>query len=410
VLTICVPSRNRQIYLKEAIRSLLTSTRADVEFVIADNSDDPAIMNAFMQPLMGDPRIVYLPSEPQTLSMMDNWERTLRAATGRFVSIIGDDDFIDPELAGFLINLEQKVSPDAVCWSGASYIWPDERPRTHPVYLSMKTTVTQFDKKHLVRKAFLWEDCRHVPMSGFSIYHGAFSRRLLDKLFQLGNGRYFEFPVVDYEMAFKAILFGDTFIHIARPFSILGACPASNSIAIGNVESERKSQEQFNRELGRDMNDDAWKADLPFATWHGISACIYIIQYWMTKKYGMRLEGFEQNLVRAFAANCGIFRDRESFDLVSDRYRQAIATWKDGRYLADFEPEFKPRLPAPPGPAFSGLRADDILVFPDSTGGVRTPGELFHMFECLLARPDEIAIDLASAASANPVLMAEEAA
>ena len=108
-LSICVPSRNRQVYFQETIKSLLVSERDDVEFVLADNSDDPSIMNGFMQAFAGDRRIRYLRSAKTTLSMMDNWERALAAATGRFVAFIGDDDYIDPGLAGFIVNLEGKI-------------------------------------------------------------------------------------------------------------------------------------------------------------------------------------------------------------------------------------------------------------------------------------------------------------
>jgi len=216
ILSICVPSRNRQIYFQEAIKSLLMSTRDDVEFVFADNSDDPSIMDDFICGFEGDTRIRYLRSGATPLSMMDNWERALTAATGRFVSFIGDDDFIDPELAGFIVNLEKNVSADAIAWTGPNYIWPTEGSQPRPITISLKTSVTQFDKRHLMRKAFHWEGCSHVPLNGFSIYHGALSRRLLEKVRLMGNGRYFEFPVIDYEMAFKAILLGDTFSAPAR--------------------------------------------------------------------------------------------------------------------------------------------------------------------------------------------------
>jgi len=394
ILSICVPSRNRQIYFQEAIKSLTACTRDDVEFVFADNSDDPAIMDGFMQGFAGDPRIRYLPSPPETLAMMDNWERALEVATGRFVSFIGDDDFIDPELAGFLANLEQQIDADAICWTGPNYIWPTEGSRPHIISINLNTGVTLLDRKRLMRRAFLWEDCSHVPLSGCSIYHGALSRRLLDRIRRMGNGRYFEFPVVDYEMAFKAILFGETFVHVARPFSVLGACPLSNSRAIGNVEAERKSQEVFNGELGRDLNQDAWKADMPFETWHGISACIYVIQYWLTRRYGITHEGFEQKLVGAFAANCGLFRTEAEFELVAERYRQAIAAWHGGRYLEYFNPVFTPRPAPSDAPRFTGVKPNGTLVFFDDIAGIRTPGELFQLCSSLLIRPGDIEIDL----------------
>lgn len=56
-LTICVPSRNRQPYFQEAIRSQLMNLRSDIEYVFADNSDDASVTNDFMVDLIGDPRV-----------------------------------------------------------------------------------------------------------------------------------------------------------------------------------------------------------------------------------------------------------------------------------------------------------------------------------------------------------------
>ena len=75
-LSICVPSRNRQDCFRQTISDLTANPRTDVEFVFADNSDDPTIMDEFMRAI-NDPRIVYLPSGPLPLSMADNWERTV---------------------------------------------------------------------------------------------------------------------------------------------------------------------------------------------------------------------------------------------------------------------------------------------------------------------------------------------
>src|ERR1044072_1747722 len=142
-LSICVPSRNRQVYFQETIRSLLVSERDDVEFVFVDNSDDPSIMDGFMQAFAGDRRICYLRSGRATLSMMDNWERALNPATGRFVAFIGDDDYIDPGLAGFIVNLERKIKVDAIAWTGPNYIWPTEGSKPRSISISLNTNVTQ---------------------------------------------------------------------------------------------------------------------------------------------------------------------------------------------------------------------------------------------------------------------------
>ena len=95
-LSICVPSRNRQYYFQHTIAALLESPRTDVEFVFADNSDDPSIMNNYMASI-SDARVTFLPSSDAALSMVDNWERMVAASTGEWVTVVGDDDYADPE-------------------------------------------------------------------------------------------------------------------------------------------------------------------------------------------------------------------------------------------------------------------------------------------------------------------------
>jgi hypothetical protein len=404
-LSICVPSRNRQVYFQQTITSLMASLRTDVEFVFADNSDDASLMDGFMAERIRDPRVRYLASTGRALPMMENWERSISATSGRYVAFIGDDDYIDPDLASFITNLEKATKPDAVAWTGPNFVWPVEGGAPRPVSISLGTQVTRISKAPLMRKAFLWEGASHVPLSGFSIYHGALSRGLLDKIKLMGNGRHFEFPIVDYEMAFKAVLLGENFIHSSRPFSILGACPLSNSVTIGNVAAEREGQRIFFAEHGWNMNDAEWMEGTPFRTWHGVTACIYLIQHWLSHKIGMQHHGFEENLVRAFTANCGLYRRRADFDQITSEFREALAGWYGGQYLELFTPRFfePAAVQGPQPPAFTGLGDNSVLHFPDNTAGVRTPGELFSLFADAIVRAEDIPIDASKLAGRTAI-------
>jgi hypothetical protein len=400
-LSICVPSRNRQVYFQETIRALTASLRPDVEFVFADNSDDGSIMDDFMVDRLADPRVHYLPATGKTLSMMDNWERAIRAATGRYVAFIGDDDHIDPDLAGFILNLERAIQPDAIAWTGPNYIWPTPGSPARSIAISLGSRVSRMSKEALVRKAFMWEGASHVPLSGFSIYHGALSRSLLDRIRTLGNGRVFEFPVVDYELAFKSILLGETFIHSERPFSILGACPLSNSVMTGKLAAERTAQRTFNEEQGWDLNEAEWMSDMPFRTWHGMTACIYVIQHWLTRKIGMKQEGHEENLVRALTRNCSLYRNRKDFETIVADIREALRSWQGGRFLADFTPEFVEPPVARVSTPFTGTSAKGMLYFPDNTAGVKTPGELFNLMSGMICPATDIPINATALWSAG---------
>jgi len=397
VLSICVPSRNRQLYFRQTIDALLASTRDDVQFVFADNSDDPSIMNMYMAAKTDDPRIIYLPTGEHIHSMMANWERAVAAATGRYVTVIGDDDYVDADLAAFLLNLEAHVGQiDALTWSGFNYNWPVEGEPALPLKLNLNVKVTRFDKRDLVARAFRWEGALHVPLCGNSVYHGAISRALLLKIRDHFGGRFFEFPTIDYENAFKVILTGQAFYHVSRPFSVPGVCPLSNSAATKTVASEDAAVIRFNQDLGRDINDDPLLADTPFRAGHGVTATIFVIQHWLCRKYGFPHSGYEENLVRSMVINCQNYRDRESFDTLVARYRASLAQWHGGRYLPLFQPQFTP-APASPPPArviWSGVDSEANLHFAENAAEAQTPGDLFEVLKGILVPANEIEIAL----------------
>ncbi len=397
VLSICVPSRNRQLYFRQTIDALLRSERDDVQFVFVDNSDDPSIMNMYMAGKTDDPRIVYLPTGEHIHSMMANWERAVAAATGRYVTVIGDDDYVDADLAAFLLNLEAHVGQiDALTWSGFNYNWPVEGEPALPLKLDLNAKVTRFDKRDLVARAFRWEGALHVPLCGNSVYHGAISRALLLKIRDHFGGRFFEFPTIDYENAFKVILTGQAFYHVSRPFSVPGVCPLSNSAATKTVASEDAAVIRFNQDLGRDINDDPLLADTPFRAGHGVTATIFVIQHWLCGKYGFPHSGYEENLVRSMVINCQNYRDRESFDTLVARYRASLAQWHGGRYLPLFQPQFTP-APASPPPArviWSGVDSEANLHFAENAAEAQTPGDLFEVLKGILVPANEIEIAL----------------
>jgi GT2 family glycosyltransferase len=82
-LTICIPTRNRQSYCIEALKAIAEAPETDFEVIVADNSDDPAILDDFFRTQLKDDRFRLLPPQQTVLSMVDNWERTMaKSAAG----------------------------------------------------------------------------------------------------------------------------------------------------------------------------------------------------------------------------------------------------------------------------------------------------------------------------------------
>jgi glycosyltransferase involved in cell wall biosynthesis len=388
-LSICVPSRNRQYYFQKTIEGLLRNKRDDVEFVFADNSDDPSIMNDFMVEIVKDPRVVYLPSTGATLSMMDNWERTIVATSGEWVSFIGDDDFIDSDVAALIVRVA-KINPEieAFAWGALEYRWPIDGEPPTTITVNFDNSVVKLPKVEPMKRMFGWFDTRAVPTSGFSIYHGAIKRSLLDRIYRKYGNCYFHHAVVDYDMAMKVICETEGFAFCKRQFSMFGACPESNSFSIGRLEDTKKKAQIFMDEFGKNFEDDPSLRDFPFSSFLGVTATIGVTQQWFRQKYGVDYPGWEQGYARACAFNTESYRDKEAFDIIKAGYETAFRNWKGGKFLKYYKPAWTGNIEER---GLSGAKADGIFVRAD-IAGVRTPAELWNVVADMITPVDQIVV------------------
>jgi glycosyltransferase involved in cell wall biosynthesis len=399
-LSICVPSRNRQRYFKETIGFLLESPRDDVEFVFADNSDDGSVIDAFMAGI-SDRRVTYLPSPPGTLSMKDNWERCLEATTGQWISVVGDDDLIDPDLVDALkIAIALKPGLEAFAWSSLKYDWVTPDAPSRNVHVPLEATLHDMPHALLFGRAFRWDDAGVTLTCGFSVYHSAISRDLLDRVKARFGGRYFEHPTLDYDSALKNVALGRNFVYCRRPFSVFGACPESNTSAVWSAKRFAATIERTKSEFGRDYEGDPWMKGFPFHTMLGMPSSVVQAQQYLRFTYGIGLPDWEPNFARASAAYCGKFSDREDFDALTERFREAFAAYRNGAFLRDFQPVYTPKRD---GRIFTGLIGTDLYV-EDQIGGAQSPAAFYRTVNALLARPADMARELRTASKDSVVI------
>lgn len=387
-----MPSRNRQPYFQATIRALLESPRPDIELVLADNSDDPAIMNDFVRDLSRDERVRYLPAPETTLSMLDNWERTMAAATGRWVAFIGDDDYIDPDVASLIAAIEAR-SPDvdAIAWNRLTFNWPGARSGEATTAVPTACRIVDVPRDELMRKTFGWQDAGRVPTFMFSTYHAAARRALVEKNKPRFGNRYFEYPIVDQDSAFRVIVTARRFVFSERPFSVLGACPTSNSAALGRVAENARRHAEFMADLGRNMDLDPAVSDFPFPSAFGVTAAIGLSQHWFKKTYGLQYEGWEENFARSCAIDCESAASLEDFELMRTMYEKGFKLWKGGRYLEQFKPVF--RETSQDGPSFRGVTP--LLVhIGENAADAATPQQLYGVAAAMMTPPEEIPITL----------------
>jgi glycosyltransferase involved in cell wall biosynthesis len=398
-LSIGVPSRNRQPYFQQTIRDLLRDPRSDIEFVFADNSDDPSIMNDFMAGI-DDPRVRYIPSVDRCLPMEDNWERVAGAANGDWISIIGDDDYIDTGLPDILAEIvRREPQTEVVGWSRLTYNWPGYRVLAGNMSLQMGNRAARFGRQQLIRGMFLWENAGHVPSNPFTIYHGAVRRSFALTLRKRFGGRFFEHPVVDYEYACKIVHSARHVIYVERPLSVLGACPKSNSAAIGNFETSLANYRALVAETGGGEEMSAWMDGFPFNAPLGVAGSIMGTQHWFKQKYSFPVEGWEENFIAALERDCRRAETRRLFDMQVELCRLAISAWKGGRFSQHFNPLYVERMNAP---IYTGM-LNNTLYIDEKIGDAATPAALLDIVRGIVDLPQNIAYGFGDTSNARPV-------
>ena len=95
LLSIVIPTRNREFYCIQAIKHILSFENKDFELVIQDNSESKKIFDFVNN--IEDSRLKYFYTENQLNSLI-NMDLAISRAKGRYVTMIGDDDTVLPTI------------------------------------------------------------------------------------------------------------------------------------------------------------------------------------------------------------------------------------------------------------------------------------------------------------------------
>jgi hypothetical protein len=375
-LTICIPTRNRQRYAMDAVRHMLASKRDDFEILIGDNSDDAAPLAGFVAEI-NDSRLRLLAPEEKPLAMQDNWERMPQHARGEWISIIGDDDYLDPDLCEVLRLTTQRVpNADALTWGRSYFVWPEARSHREITRIPTGSHLMHMEKKDLMRKMFFWEDAKDRPACPFGIYHGALKKDLLERIRSAFSNRYFEHPNADYDSICKTVMMADMCIYWERPLSVFGACAASNTAGLRDtaVGLERI------RTVRAENESQLEAADFPFPIELGITSSVAHAVEWFKQRYGIELNGWEEGFIKACAGDCESQTDRALFEEKKAGYAAAIRQWRGAQALKLFNPTFKHR---PDVPKFMG-HAEAHLNFDMGIGNAQTAAEFYNLLNGML--------------------------
>jgi hypothetical protein len=253
LLSIIIPTYNRQECAASVIRCALAIPSKDIEIVVQDCSDSELLSSMIVTELL-DSRLSYRYQRPA--KMAENWNRAIDRSTGEYVCIIGDDDGVNPEIVQAAAWAKSNAFDCLIAKNVVDYRWPQTR--------AYSTFLSRFLKKPLPGSLLIY------PFRG-KIKNDIDPEVELKKLFQDGGAYFMHFnlPKLYYGLVRRGCLEAvhkkvgayckgmspDIFTSVSiactvprmavidYPLIIPGACKASNSII--HIEDGKREPEKL---------------------------------------------------------------------------------------------------------------------------------------------------------------------
>jgi hypothetical protein len=121
--SIIVPTVSRAALLHETLRSLLATSRHDIEVIVSNNASTD-LTAEIIQTFADDPRLVAVKTDKR-LSMTAHWEFARGFAKGDYLIINGDDDCLAPDLLEKLDSTIEHFNAPLISWHCGLYHHPD---------------------------------------------------------------------------------------------------------------------------------------------------------------------------------------------------------------------------------------------------------------------------------------------
>lgn len=262
LLSIVIPTKNRQGYCIEAIKQIISLNLSNIEICIQDNSDTPDLKEAIERLASVSIKYQY---HGENLSFVDNFSLAIEMASGEYVCMIGDDDGLLPNVMN-VVNYAQINNIDAIIPGlNIIYFWPSENPiidNGQEGYLSISRftdTYSSVDSQKALRKLLKNGALNYIAYDMPKVYHGVVKRELFEIIKQK-TGRYFYGLTPDIYMSTALSFVAKRVVRYGAPVTISGICPRSGSSdsATGKHTGDLKSAPHFH---GHDSYE--WEEIIP---------------------------------------------------------------------------------------------------------------------------------------------------
>lgn len=233
LISILIPTKNREEYALKIIQLILEIRDNRFQLIIQDNSNTDVLMDLLnSKGLLDDERIEYYYYE-KSLSFVENFSIGLSKCKGEYVTIIGDDDAINPKIIDVVEWASRKNIQAITPTLPFVYYWPQSG--VNSLTDSGRLTISNFTCKvkyydtSKELKKLLNDGCQnYLDYKLAKVYHGIVKRSILEDIQQI-TGSFVGglSPDIYLSVAVSAII--DKVLVIDYPLTISGICKKSGS-------------------------------------------------------------------------------------------------------------------------------------------------------------------------------------
>lgn len=262
LLSILIPTRNRQKYCIGAIKEILSIGSERIEICVQDNSDDNSL--EYEIKAIGSSSVIYN-YHRGVLSFVDNFSEAITISSGEYLCLIGDDDGILPNIIPAIQYMKENNLDVLVPSLNACYFWPSDTPlypKAENGYLAL--TKDRFNIKKIDPILSLDNFVKNGLIDYLSfdmpkLYHGIVKKGVLQEIKNV-TGNYFQGLTPDIFMATALCFVAKKFEMVDYPVTIAGICPMSGSSdsATGKHTGDLKDAPHF-----RGHNNYEWEKLIP---------------------------------------------------------------------------------------------------------------------------------------------------
>lgn len=249
LLSIIIPTKNRNYTALYAIESAISIGIDDIEIIVQDCSETNILASEVKEKFGNDKRIKYQ-HDSTSPSMTQNWNNAFARSTGEYLCAIGDDDVVLPNIYNLTIWAKEKRILAVVQEKFVMYFWPDYLPKKFGATINIPKSICgeitiERDLKYEIKKySTLESHLKYIYLP--QAYHCIFSREILVELSKQ-TGRFLDGTSIDVysSIAFSKII--NIYAKVKFPFTIRGACYGSNSqrITTKNMNEHFKEYEEI---------------------------------------------------------------------------------------------------------------------------------------------------------------------